>query len=64
MAAYEQRVESLPPRRPEAPRRQNNPFMPEYRRPPRDPDPNKWSPPPYRDREAERLVRRLSPKEK
>ena len=65
MDANDKRVESLPPKRPE-PRRpdRNNPYQPEYRRPPRDPDPTKWAPPPYRDREAERLARRLSKKEK
>lgn len=42
----------------------NNPFQPEGRRKPRISDPAKWSPPAYRDRDAERIVGQLSKKEK
>lgn len=41
---------------------QNHPFQPERPRAPRSGDPAKWSPPPYRDRDAERVAGRLSKK--
>lgn len=52
------------PRRPRSTANSNNPFKPEYQRPPRNADPDTWSAPSYRDRDAERVVGRLSPKKK
>lgn len=52
------------PRMPRSTANQNHPFKPEARRAPRGDDPSKWSPPPYRDRDAERIAGRLSKKEK
>lgn len=48
------------PRKPRSTANVNNPFKPEYRRTPRGDDPAKWAPPAYRDRDAERVVGRLS----
>lgn len=49
---------------PRAPRAGRNPYEPERPRRMRERDPAKWAPPAYRDREAERVVGRLSKKEK
>lgn len=64
-AAYTKRAnDSALPRMPRSTANSNHPFKPEYRRPPREEDPAKWSPPAYRDRDAERVVGRLSKEKK
>lgn len=68
LAAIERRADDtdLPrmPRNPRSTANSNHPFKPEYQRPPRNADPDTWSAPSYRDRDAERVVGRLSPKKK
>lgn len=66
LAAMLQALEKreAPPRQPRSTANSNHPFKSEYQRPLRETNPAKWSPPAYRDREAERVVGRLSKKER
>lgn len=60
MLAALDKTDTPPLRRPS----QNHPFQPERARAPKSGDPDEWSPPPYRDRDAERVAGRLSPRKK
>ena len=66
LAAMLQALEKreTPPHQPRSTANSNHPFRPESQRPLRETNPAKWSPPAYRDREAERVVGRLSKKGK